>query len=122
MAQLGARLNGIQEVTGSNPVWSTKPFREALLKRAGVSRHERDEIANLAILAAKPNRLISSQPPDQYLARIADAHRERLTAQSVPPDRSVWRVERYDDFLAARRERLAEAVNDLIGNRVGGPA
>ena len=26
MAQLGARLNGIQEVTGSNPVRSTKPF------------------------------------------------------------------------------------------------
>jgi hypothetical protein len=24
VAQLGARLNGIQEVTGSNPVWSTK--------------------------------------------------------------------------------------------------
>jgi hypothetical protein len=25
VAQLGARVNGIHEVTGSNPVWSTKP-------------------------------------------------------------------------------------------------
>jgi hypothetical protein len=26
VAQLGARFNGIEEVTGSNPVRSTKPF------------------------------------------------------------------------------------------------
>ena len=26
VAQLGARMNGIHEVTGSIPVWSTKPF------------------------------------------------------------------------------------------------
>jgi hypothetical protein len=97
-------------------------FPKAILKRAGISRHDRDEIANLAFLAARPNRLISSQPPDQYLAKIADTHPERLTAQSVPLDRSLWHVDRYQDFLAARRELLAQAVNDLIANPVGGPA
>ena len=38
VAQLGARLNGIQEVTGSIPVRSTKPFfpSETVLKTGSV--------------------------------------------------------------------------------------
>ena len=34
VAQLGARLNGIQEVTGSNPVRSTNLRREAAVMSA----------------------------------------------------------------------------------------
>lgn len=89
-------------------------FPKAVLKKAGVSRKDRDEIANLAFLGARPNRKISSRSPDQYLAEIADRHPERLLAQCVPMDRALWRPERFQDFLAARRELLAHAVNRLI--------
>jgi len=89
-------------------------FPKALLKKAGVSRKDRDEIANLAFLAARPNRKISARPPDQYLAEIADKHPERLEAQRVPMDRTLWRLDRFQDFLAARRELLAQAINNLI--------
>jgi hypothetical protein len=89
-------------------------FPKALLKKAGVSRKDRDEIANLAFLAARPNRKISSRPPDQYLAEIADEHPERLEAQCVPMDHSLWKLDRFQDFLAARRELLAQAINNLI--------
>jgi hypothetical protein len=91
-------------------------FPKALLKRAGISRKDRDETANLAFLAARPNRKISMRPPNEYLAEIADRHPERLEAQSVPTNRELWRVERYQEFLAARREMLAARVNDLIAN------
>ena len=40
-------------------------FPKALLKEVGVSRKNRDEIANLAFVAAKPNRQISRRPPEQ---------------------------------------------------------
>jgi hypothetical protein len=91
-------------------------FPKALLKKAGVRQKDRDEIANLAFLAARPNKKISNRPPDQYLAEIADKHPERLQAQSIPMDRNLWRLERFDDFLIARREVLATAVTQLIQN------
>jgi hypothetical protein len=93
-------------------------FPKAILKHVGVSRHDRDEIANLAFLAAKPNRQISSQPPAMYLPKIADKHADRLQAQYVPMDPQLWQVDRYQDFLARRREMLAKAVNDLIAGPV----
>jgi hypothetical protein len=89
-------------------------FPKALLKKVGVARKDRDEIANLAFLAARPNRKISNRPPEQYLAEIADKHPERLEAQCVPMDRSLWKLDRFQDFLAARRELLAQAINNLI--------
>ena len=93
-------------------------FPKALLKKAGVSRRDRDEIANLSFLAARPNRKISSRPPEEYLAEIAEKHPGRLEAQSIPMDRKLWRLERFQEFLAARREMLAAAVNELIKNPV----
>lgn len=93
-------------------------FPKALLKRAGVARKDRDELANLAFLCARPNRKISSRPPDQYLAEIADMHRERLEAQYIPMDRALWRLDRFQDFLAARRGLLATAINNLINKPV----
>lgn len=89
-------------------------FPKAVLKKAGASRSDRDEIANLAFLAAKPNRQISSQEPSEYLPAIADVHPERLIAQSIPMDRGLWKVERFQDFLAERRRLLAKAVNELV--------
>lgn len=93
-------------------------FPKALLKRIGVSRKDRDEIANLAFLAARPNRTISSREPAEYLAEIADRHPQRLEAQCVPLDRSLWQLNRFQDFLAARRELLARAINELIRNPI----
>jgi hypothetical protein len=89
-------------------------FPKALLKQAGVARKDRDEIANLAFLAARPNRKISVRPPEEYLAEIAEKHPDRLQAQSIPMDRALWRLDRFQDFLARRRELLSAAINELI--------
>ncbi len=91
-------------------------FPKALLNREKVRRQDRDEIANLAFLAAKPNRQISKRPPEEYLEEIVAKHPERLEAQCIPMDRSLWRLDRFQDFLAARRLALAEAINDLLKN------
>ncbi len=93
-------------------------FPKALLRERGVRRKDIDEIANLAFLAARPNRQISKRPPDVYLTEIAEKHPDRLKAQCVPMDRKLWKLERYQDFLTARRELLTDAVNDLLRNPV----
>jgi len=65
---------------------------------------------------ARPNKQISKREPSEYLSEIADKHPERLIAQSVPMDRKLWKLDRFQDFLAARRQLLAEAVTDLLQN------
>lgn len=52
--------------------------------------------------------------PSLYLAETADQHPGRLEAQSIPMDRDLWKVERFQDVLAARRQSLAAAVSELI--------
>lgn len=64
----------------------------------------------------KPNRQISAKQPSDYLAAIADKHPERLIAQCIPMDRELWKVDRFQDFLAARRALLATSINELIAN------
>ncbi len=53
-----------------------------------------------------------------YLAEIADKNSRRLEAQFIPMDKKLWRLDRFQDFLATRREMLATAVNDLIRDPV----
>jgi len=89
-------------------------FPKALLKQAGMKRKDIDEIANLAFLMARPNKQISKREPVEYLAEIADKHPDRLTAQCIPMSRELWRLDRFQDFLAERRRLLAKAVTDLL--------
>jgi hypothetical protein len=123
-----ARMNGARDwftgvlistdvVGGDNEIQVHHIFPKAVLKAAGVARKDRDEIANLAFLAARPNRKISARLPEEYLAEIADTHPDRLESQFVPLDRQLWKVENFQDFLAERRKLLTSAVNTLLVDR-----
>lgn len=53
--------------------------------------------------------------PGEYLPGIArDVGVDALEAQCVPSDPALWDVGRYEEFLAARREALAAAINSLV--------
>ena len=41
-------------------------------------------------------------------------HPAALASQWIPQDPALWRIDRYPDFLAARRELLAEAANAFL--------
>ena len=73
-------------------------------------------MANLAFLSQKANKKITAREPRVYLAEIAEHDPERLQAQCVPMDRSLWEMDRFEDFLKARRELLARAMNDLLSS------
>ncbi len=89
-------------------------FPKKLLNARGVDRYIRDEIANIAFLSQKANRKILSSNPAAYLAEIAEHAPERLEAQFVPLDRSLWELERFDDFVTTRRKLLADAMNQVL--------
>jgi len=70
-----------------------------------------NELANIAFLSKKPNIEIGATTPGDYLSGVAE---DRLTQQFVPLDRGLWRIERFQDFLAARRRLLAEGINRFL--------
>jgi hypothetical protein len=85
-------------------------FPKKLLNARGIERYTRDEMANLAFLGQKANRRILARDPVSYLAEIADHDPARLEAQMIPMDRGLWAMDRFEDFLVARRQLLADAM------------
>jgi hypothetical protein len=99
--------------------------RGRILSRSGIDRHhilprslfqarERyraDVLANIAFVVGDSNRSISDSNPATYLASIDKAV---LESQAIPTDRSLWDVNRADEFWAQRRRLLANALNDYL--------
>jgi hypothetical protein len=89
-------------------------FPKALLARHGYDTAARNAIANFAFLTQETNLAIGSQPPATYFPSYESKNPGVLVSQWVPTDPDLWRPERYEDFLAARRELLADAANELL--------
>lgn len=93
-------------------------FPRKQLDALAVDRYARDEMANLAFLGAKANRRISARRPADYLSEIADQDPKRLESQFVPMDRALWELDRFGEFLVARRGLLADAMNRVLAGSV----
>ena len=93
-------------------------FPKAVLTKAGFDsssdRKMINELANRAFLTQKANRSIAATAPAKYLPKVEENQPGALKSQSVPMDRELWEPESYPDFLAARRQLLAQAMNQFI--------
>jgi hypothetical protein len=97
-------------------------FPKALLYKHGYSRSEVNAIANFCFLTQQANLEISDRRPDDYFVTVEQTYPGALASQWVPLDQNLWRVERYRDFLAARRELLAAATNSFLDSLIAGTA
>lgn len=74
-----------------------------------------NEIANRAFLTPETNRhVIRDRPPSKYLPEVVDEHPEALESQFIPMEKELWQLENYEDFLAKRRQTIADAINDYM--------
>jgi hypothetical protein len=89
-------------------------FPKSLLYAHGYDKEEVNAIANYCFLLQDCNARISDRDPQAYLPEVAGKFPGALESQWVPMDPALWRVERYRDFLAARRELLAQAANEFL--------
>ncbi|HEX6817619.1 MAG TPA: DUF262 domain-containing protein [Ktedonobacterales bacterium] len=106
-------FNGIA-IGGSQSLEYHHIFPRSLLAgryESGARRRMVNQIANLAFISGRANGAISAKPPEVYLPTIEDS---RLRAQYVPTDQSLWPLERFEDFLRARRTLLADGINQLL--------
>jgi len=90
-------------------------FPKSLLKKEGADRKEINEIANMAFIGGKTNRNISNKEPEKYLIDVVDKRGEDiLDHHLLPSDRKLWKLNKYNEFLAYRREKLVENINTFL--------
>jgi hypothetical protein len=91
------------------------PRKYLSTKRPELRKTEIDDIANLAFIAGATNQSISAKAPDEYLSEvIKSSGLKALENQCVPTDESLWKSERYEEFLAERRKLIAERMMKFI--------
>jgi hypothetical protein len=122
----GARDFGNGEVAGSTGLQVQQLFGKALLSRAGYRPPEINAIANFVLVTPESAAEVARRRPEEYLGRAEAAFPGLLASQCLPDDPELWKVERYRDFLAARRELMAKAANEILeglrtGSRVSEP-
>jgi hypothetical protein len=50
-----------------------------------------------------------------YLPRVVEPDAAALASQCVPEDPALWELFAFPAFLEARRKKLAQLVNELVG-------
>ena len=86
-------------------------FPKSQLYRLGFPRPEVNALGNFCFQTQGTNLSISNRLPVEYFPEIEEAHPGALASQWIPMDERLWEMERYPEFLEARRELLAAETN-----------
>lgn len=92
-------------------------FPRAHLKKfvPHIKQGQIDDVANLAFIGGATNRSISAKDPSEYIpALVADGRAENLRHQDVPSDPNLLQTTNYEEFLATRRQLIAERLNVFL--------
>ncbi|GHD16973.1 GmrSD restriction endonuclease domain-containing protein [Nocardiopsis kunsanensis] len=92
-------------------------FPTALLRG---SDDKADAIANFCFLAEDNELEVGTLAPHEFLDRAEAAHPGVLASQWIPADPELWKAGRYREFLATRREMLAEAAQSFLDGLLEG--
>ena len=97
-------------------------FPYSILKTVGYNMNNRhkyslaQEITNRVILTQLANRNKSDKQAKNYLKIVSDKYPQALKLQCIPEDESLWELDRFEDFLKARRIILANELNEFLNN------
>ena len=98
-------------------------FPKKVLRDASYKRTEINAVANFCFLTQESNLIITKREPEDYFKQvIKEAGEEALSSQWIPLDKKLWKIENYREFLAARRELLANAANGFLDSLLAGSA
>ena len=86
-----------------------------LLKKAAIAQEKIDDMANLTFIGKITNIKISNNEPEQYLDKIIEIHGgDILKPHCIPMDKSLWKLDNYDDFLSVRRRNIIETIRQYV--------
>jgi hypothetical protein len=86
-------------------------FPKAQLYKLKHKRPDVNALANFCFLTKDTNLTISDRLPEDYFPEIEAKHPGALGSQWIPKDPSLWKTDRYLEFLEARKALLAAEAN-----------
>jgi hypothetical protein len=86
-------------------------FPKAQLYKRHYKRPEVNALANFCFLTKDTNLHITDRLPEEYFPEVEAAHKGALASQWIPDDPALWKIERFRDFLEARKQLLAAELN-----------
>jgi hypothetical protein len=95
-------------------------FPKAQLYKRNYSRPEVNALANFCFLTKDTNLDISATLPEVYFPQVEEHHPGALASQWIPQDPALWRIDRFRDFLEARKILLAEELNRRMAELLHG--
>jgi len=78
---------------------------------------DRDQFANLMLLTAKENGAggKSDTPPHEWFSERVEEHGEEyLDLHLIPKDSDLWRLERFEDFIEARKALILNKFSFML--------
>lgn len=97
-------------------------FPKAQLYKRNHRRPDVNALANFCFLTKDTNLNISDRLPESYFPEIEAKHPGALASQWIPSDPALWKIERYLDFLEARKTLLAAEANRRFEELLHGDA
>jgi hypothetical protein len=95
-------------------------FPKAQLYKRKYSRPEVNALANYCFLTKDTNLDISATLPEVYFPQVEERHPGALASQWIPQDPDLWRIDRFRDFLEARKVLLADELNQRMAELLHG--
>ena len=95
-------------------------FPKAQLYKRRHKRSDVNALANFCFLTKDTNLDISDTLPETYFPEVEAAHPGALASQWIPTDPGLWKVERFPDFLEARKALLAAELNSRMESLLHG--
>ena len=76
---------------------------------------DRNQLANCMLLTREENGAggKGDKTPDQW---FSDKDQEYLSMHLIPADNTLWRMERYEDFIEARKELIRKHFEELLAS------
>lgn len=79
--------------------------------RKRYSKSEINDLANLAFISSRANKVISARSPASYFPDVGE---QELSRHFVPLDESLRSADAYPEFARARRQLLATAMTTFL--------
>lgn len=95
-------------------------FPKSRLYKHGYRKDEVNAVANFAFQTKDTNLKISNRLTEDYFPEIETKYPGALASQWIPMDEDLWKIDRFPDFLEARRELLAKAANEYLDGLLHG--
>jgi hypothetical protein len=89
-------------------------YKNGFSSESHLEKMKVNEVANRAFITRDTNYGISDKPPADYLPQVLADYPKALDEQHIPTEPTLWQIDKYEEFLVARRAMLADAINAFI--------